>query len=218
MSEVNIAGECAQLEGVVFVGQTLAPLFLNDPAHGAIDDMLAAMLSLDVDEAAEEWPFVPADEAGEALQMIKKGLSDGPHADDLVWEYRRLFVGPAKMPCPPWGSVYTDRDCVVFGESTLELRAWMRARGIKRLGDEKTPEDHIGLMLALMAWVAQDKPELLGEYLTKHLLPWSSHYLDQLTDAAEHPFYEGLARITKLSLEGIQDAFALEVTYPRFYR
>ena len=67
-------------------------------------------------------------------------------------EYRRLFVGPAPKPAPPWGSVYTDRECVVFGESTLALRAWMRAQGIARLVDDKTPEDHIGLMLVLMAW------------------------------------------------------------------
>ena len=216
--EVCSAKGRAQLEGVVFVGQTLAPLFLNDPAHGALDEELAAMAALDVDAAAKEWPFVEAEAAHEALSLMKQGLEEGPHAEALVWEYRRLFVGPAKMPCPPWGSVYTDRDCVVFGESTLALRAWMRKTGIKRLGDEKTPEDHIGLMLALMAWIAQEKPELLKEFLIDHLLPWSSHYLEQLDEAARHSFYKGLAQIVKASLEGMQDAFGLEVSYPRFFR
>lgn len=216
--EVCSAKGRAQLEGVVFVGQTLAPLFLNDPAHGALDEELAAMAALDVDVAAKEWPFVKAQSACAALALMKQGLEEGPRAEALVWEYRRLFVGPAKMPCPPWGSVYTDRDCVVFGESTLALRAWMRKTGIKRLGDEKTPEDHIGLMLALMAWIAQEKPELLKEFLIDHLLPWSSHYLEQLDEAARHPFYKGLAQIAKASLEGMQDAFGLEVSYPRFFR
>ena len=36
-----------------------------------------------------------------------------------MWEYRRLFVGPGHLPAPPWGSVYTDRECVIFGEATL---------------------------------------------------------------------------------------------------
>lgn len=218
MPEVCSSKGRAQLEGVVFVGQTLAPLFLNDPAHGALDEELAAMAALDVDAAAEEWPFVSADQARGALDLMKRGLTEGPHSEDLIWEYRRLFVGPAKMPCPPWGSVYTDRDCVVFGASTLALRAWMRASGIQRLGDEKTPEDHIGLMLALMAWISQEKPELLKDFLLDHLLPWSSHYLSQLDEAARQPFYKGLAQITKMSLEGMQEAFGLEVTYPRFYR
>lgn len=218
MPEVCSSKGRAQLDGVVFVGQTLAPLFLNDPAHGALDEELGALSQLDVSAAAQEWPFVQAGQAQAALDLMKQGLEEGPHGEALVWEYRRLFVGPAKMPCPPWGSVYTDRDCVVFGESNLALRAWMRKNGIKRLGDENTPEDHIGLMLALLAWLAQEKPELVKEFLLDHLLTWSSHYLDQLIEAAQQPFYEGLARIAKASLEGMQEAFGLEVTYPRFYR
>ncbi|WP_417143225.1 Tat proofreading chaperone DmsD [Raoultibacter massiliensis] len=131
---------------------------------------------------------------------------------------RRLFVGPAKKPAPPWGSVYTDRECVVFGESTLALRRWMRENGIERTTDEKTPEDHIGLMLVLLAWLAANKPELIEPYLQDHVLTWSSHFLDQLAEAAEHPFYEGLALLAKESLEGLQRELDLEVAYPRYYR
>lgn len=218
MPEVCSAKGRAQLEGIAFVGQTLAPLFLNDPAPGALDDELALLSGLDLQEAAEEWPFVSYEDAFSALSLMKSGLEEGFRSDDLVWEYRRLFVGPGKMPCPPWGSVYTDKDCVVFGEATLELRAWMRENGIRRLGDENTPEDHIGLMLALLAWIAQEKPELTKDFLLEHLLPWSAHYLEQLSEAAEQPFYEGLALIAKSSLDGMRDAFGLEVSYPRFYR
>ena len=115
-----------------------------------------------------------------------------------------IFVGPAPKPAPPWGPVYTDRACVVFGEGTLELRAWMRAHGVRRTTDERTPEDHIGLMLALMSYLARNQPDDLDEFLQIHLLTWSSHFLDQLVEAADHPFYEGLARLAKASLEGIQ--------------
>ena len=142
--------------------------------------------------------------------------ADGGEA--MKWEYRRLFVGPQSLPAPPWGSVYTDRDCVVFGESTIALRSWMRARGIERLNDEKDPEDHIGLVLAMAAWLAEEKPELVGEFLRLHVLPWSGHLLEQLEAAAEHPFYKGLASIARTSLSGMRDAFGLEVVEPRFYR
>ena len=138
--------------------------------------------------------------------------------DGLTWEYRRLFIGPGAKPAPPWGSVYTDRECVVFGATTLELRAWMREHGVARAADEKTPEDHIGLMLALMAWLAQNQPADLGEFLSLHFLTWVGHFLDELADAAEHPFYEGLARLTRASLDGVQEALGLEVVAPRFYR
>ena len=106
----------------------------------------------------------------------------------------------------------------MFGESTLALRDWMRGRGIARTTDERTPEDHIGLMLALMAWVARNQPAALDDYLSLHLLTWSSHFLGRLEDVAEHPFYRGLARLTRASLEGIQRDRFLTVVYPKFYR
>ena len=215
---MNDSIEQNELDRIICVGQTLATLFLNDPSRGPIDNELAALADLEVENAAHEWPFVEYQEARESLELMQRGLEDGPHSENLMWEYRRLFVGPAKMPCPPWGSVYTDRDCVVFGESNLALRAWMRECGIKRLGDDKTPEDHIGLMLALLAWIAQEKPERVEEFLQKHLITWSSHYLAQLEEAAQQPFYKGLARIARASLEGMQNELGLEVTYPRFYR
>lgn len=206
------------LEGIAFVGETLGPFFLQDPKTGEAGAAFQALAALDVDAAAAEWPFAGEAEARVCLALMKEGLAHGIEDDDLVWEYRRLFVGPAPKPAPPWGSVYTDRECVVFGESTLALRAWMRAQGIARLVDDKTPEDHIGLMLMLMAWIARNQPADLDDYLRLHLLPWSSHFLDELAEAAKQPFYEGLARLAKASLEGIQSERALDVAYPRFYR
>lgn len=206
------------LEGIAFVGETLGPFFLQDPKTGEAGAAFQALAALDVDAAAAEWPFAGEAEARACLALMKEGLAHGIEDDDLVWEYRRLFVGPAPKPAPPWGSVYTDRECVVFGDSTLALRAWMRAQGIARLVDDKTPEDHIGLMLVLMAWIARNQPADLDDYLRLHLLPWSSHFLDELAEAAKQPFYEGLARLAKASLEGIQSERALDVAYPRFYR
>lgn len=208
----------AMLEAVAFVGDTLAPFFLQDPRTGDAGPAFKALAALDAAAAAAEWPFVDEAAARDALEGMVDGLSAGVDSDGLVWEYRRLFVGPAAKPAPPWGSVYTDRECVVFGASTLALRQWMREQGIERTTDDRTPEDHIGLMLALMAWIARNRPEALDEYLQDHLLTWSSHFLDELADVAEHPFYEGLARLTKASLEGIQNARGLEVVPPRYYR
>ena len=216
--EPNDARE--RMEAVHFVGSTLAPFFLNDPSTGAIDAGLAAMAALDADAAAVEWPFVETAAAKRCLELMADGAKqrESDSGEALKWEYRRLFVGPQSLPAPPWGSVYTDRDCVVFGESTLALRSWMRAHGVKRLSDEKTPEDHIGLVLAMAGWLAEAKPELVGEFLQLHVLPWSGHLLEQLEDAAQHPFYQGLAAIARMSLEGMKDVFSLDVAVPRFYR
>lgn len=206
------------MEAVAFVGETLAPFFLQDPRTGDAGPSFQVLSALDAPIAAAEWPFVDEAVARDTLCLMVEGLSAGVDDDALVWEYRRLFVGPAAKPAPPWGSVYTDRECVVFGASTLALRQWMRDQGIERTTDDRTPEDHIGLMLALMAWIARNRPEVLDEYLREHLLTWSSHFLDALAASSEHPFYEGLARLTKASLEGIRDELGIDVVYPRFFR
>lgn len=219
--------DAATLEGVAFLGNTLAPFFLQDPRTGSAEAEFAAVAALDVQAADAEWPFVGEEEAARCLAMMVEGLAPSCDAgengafaadDDLTWEYRRLFIGPGAKPAPPWGSVYTDRECVVFGATTLELRAWMREHGVARIADKKTPEDHIGLMLALMAWLAQNQPADLGEFLSLHFLTWAGHFLDELADVAEHPFYEGLARLTRASLDGVQKTLGLEVVVPRFYR
>ena len=219
--------DAATFEGVAFLGNTLAPFFLQDPRTGDAGAEFAAVATLDAQAAGAEWPFVGKEEAACCLAMMVEGLAPSCAAeesgafaadDDLTWEYRRLFIGPGAKPAPPWGSVYTDRECVVFGATTLELRAWMREHGVARAADEKTPEDHIGLMLALMAWLAQNQPADLGEFLSLHFLTWVGHFLDELADVAEHPFYEGLARLTRASLDGVQEALGLEVVTPRFYR
>ena len=207
-----------ELDAVAFAGSALAPFFLEDPRTGNASDAFEAIAALDVDEAADAWPFADADAAREALSLTQEGLAAGIDDDDLMWEYRRQFVGPAARPAPPWGSVYTDHDGVIFGESTLALRAWMRENGIERTTDERTPEDHIGLMLAMMAFLAQERPDLLDDYLSQHFLTWAPHYLDALEEATTHPFYEGLAQLTRATLLGIQNARELTVVEPRFYR
>ena len=214
----EVAEEAALMEAVAFVGSALAPFFLNDPRTGDAADSFAALAELDAAAAAADWPFADAAAAETALALMVEGLAAGADNDDLVWEYRRQFVGPGRFPAPPWGSVYTDRECVIFGESTLALRAWMRRAGINRTTDERTPEDHIGLMLAMLAFLAQNRPELVDEYLRDHLLTWAPHYLEVLDEATTHPFYRGLAQLTRASLEGLGAARELSVTLPRFYR
>lgn len=52
-------------------------------------------------------------------------------------------------PCqpPPWGSVWLDKESVLFGDSTLALRQWMRENGIALEADGNEPEDHFGTVL-----------------------------------------------------------------------
>lgn len=206
-----------ELEAIAFIGEVLGPLFLYDPTDAAIAPTYEMLAALDVDEAAREWPLVDDDVARGALALMTGGIAEGV-GDDVVWEYRRLFVGPGPKAAPPWGSVYTDRECVVFGEATLALRQWMRENGISRPGDGTEPEDHIGLMLLLLAWVARNRADLLDDYAAMHLLTWAPHFLEEMEAAAASPFFEGLAALTRAALAGVASARGLAVETPRFYR
>lgn len=222
----------ATLEGVALVGLTLGPLFACDPVldRDRVGALYVTLSASDAHELAEDWPFVDRDEAYDALSKLVDGAArfedtlavDGESlaaVPALASEYRRLFVGPAKKAAAPWGSVYTDKDQVVFGASTLALRAWMRESGIElRQSGGEEPEDHIGMMLELMAWIAGNRPELLEDYLAIHLLTWAPHFLTLMQAATTSDFFNGLAALTRTSLLGIKNALALEVVEPRFYR
>jgi TorA maturation chaperone TorD len=205
-------------QGIAFIGDTLAPLFLFDPLSGRLDDELSYLATADLAGLAASWPFVTNEDAADALADMRAGLEAGATDRALHNEYKRLFIGPDAKPAPPWGSVYTDVDSVVFGESTLALRAWMQGHGVRFHPPENEPEDHIGYMLAQMSWLAQNRAELLADFLRLHLLTWSDHFLSLFVAAAAHPFYTGLGALTRTSLAGVQDALGLKVVYPHYYR
>ena len=191
----------------------------GDDAVARVRDALALMHGALAGDGAEGAAADGAAGDGAPAAGDQDGAAAGAVIDDdLIWEYRRLFVGPGHLVAPPWGSVYTDRDCVIFGESTLDLRRWMRENRIKVAEDKGEPEDHIGTMLSLMAWVAEHKGEVLPEYLQVHLLTWAPHYLGILERETTHPFYRGLAQLTRESLEGLRLKLDLDVKEPRFYK
>lgn len=205
-------------EQVAFVGEVLGPFYLYDPEDANVQPAYQAFANLDASAAAHDWPFLEAPDVLPLLLEMQEGIGGEKPSEQLTWEYRRLFVGPAQKVAAPWGSVYTDREGIVFGESTMALRQWMRQQEVIRLGNKNDPEDHIGLMLILMARIAQNKPELLKDYCEQHFFTWSSHYLKLLESRSTQQFFEGLAALTLLSLEGIQEAFGFSVEYPKFHR
>lgn len=140
------------------------------------------------------------------------------HNEESVWEYRRLFVGPTHKAAPPWGSVYTDYQEVMFGASTLELRAWMRACGITQTQHDNMPDDHIGLLIALLDSLLPERLDCALELLQLHLLPWCGHFFGILERETTHPLYRALARFGNAYLNNVWYITQLSVVIPHFYR
>lgn len=103
--------------------------------------------------------FLSENKRSEIQQNLQKVADEQIEAD-----YQALFIGPNNLPAPPWGSVYLDKESVVFGESLLALRAFLQHSGIDFSLNQNEPEDHIGLMLMLTAYLLDENQHLLKPF------------------------------------------------------
>lgn len=161
----------------------------------------------------QDWPLSP-----ETLQPVADTFatsSDEPLTD--AWQ--RLFIGPYALPAPPWGSVWLDRESVLFGDSTLALRQWMRENGIAFEMQQNEPEDHFGTLLLLAAWLIENgRDSECDQLLAWHLLPWSTRFLSVFVDNAGHPFYTALGRLAQLTLADWRSTLVIPVAEKTLYR
>ena len=68
-------------------------------------------------------------------------------------EYMRLFVGPGHVKVPIWESVYFDREGLLFGENTLQVRAFYEKHGVEYQFKHQQPEDHMAVELDFMLFL-----------------------------------------------------------------
>lgn len=194
----------ANVEDIEQCALLLGTLFLERPALPHCKEIIRGLAAM---KLAEEWPWGTAEDLHAVSEELARTGRADIHETDRA--YHRLFVGPRKLAAPPWGSVYLDSEAVVFGDSCLAISRWMRAQGIElHEAESREPIDHIGRMLALLSWLASNRPELVGEFLDQHLLPWAPTYLEKLNSAAEGSFYQALAHLTAITLASIENELA----------
>ncbi|MBD1564801.1 TorD/DmsD family molecular chaperone [Vibrio sp. S12_S33] len=138
--------------------------------------------------------------------------------NELQLEHDRLFSGIGDMPAPPWGSVYLDKESIVFGESMLEYRQFLRQCGLSLNSDHKEPDDHIGLMLMVLGLLLKDERySLAKELLQAHLITWFDFYIKRLTKASYCDAYVTLAESAKKVLSILIDRFQITQVERRDY-
>lgn len=150
--------------------------------------------------------------------ILIAGLIEQGMRQDLSLAYQYLFIGPNDLPAPPWGSVYLDKESVIFGDSLLTLRDFLTARQIEFVHTQNEPEDHLGLMFMLAAYLAETKPEWLAEFLSRHFLTWAYRCLDLIAAQTDYPFYRAMALLARQTLKDWQRRLNLQVDTPQLYR
>ncbi|MDO3773996.1 Tat proofreading chaperone DmsD [Salmonella enterica] len=181
-----------QCDNFSMTARVLGALFYFAPESAEASPLVSAFTS---DEWQTQWPL-PSEELPQLARMFKDGGDDS-----LTESFQRLFIGPYALPSPPWGSVWLDRENVLFGESTLALRQWMRENSIQFERQQNEPEDHFGSLLLMAAWLAEQRRHSECEQLLAwHLFPWSSRFLGVFIENAGHPFYLALGKLASLTL------------------
>lgn len=198
-------------ESISLTGKILGAVLFYPPDSREVQPLIALL------ENSEWGPLWPCATEHTKVQVTEYFSQIDQAQESLTDAYQRLFVGPYALPAPPWGSVYLDKESVVFGDSTLVLRQWMRENGIEPHLTQAEPEDHIGLLLMMSAWLAENSPAMLNEFLTMHLLPWSGRYLELLRQKADHPFYVGVAVLAESTLFGWIQQQGLDVKTADLY-
>ncbi|HEX9033367.1 MAG TPA: molecular chaperone TorD family protein [Streptosporangiaceae bacterium] len=180
--------------------------------------LLAHWWSRPVEDEVSTWVAWRADAAEVASDlaggMAPAGLpaatsGDGPA---LLEEYERLFVGPAKVPCPPYESYWRDDVPIdiwhsLMGPCTAELRQLYRRLGIDVTGGQPELPDHVAVELEALAYALTrpDGHDVAHSLLTGHLGRWLPRLCKAVAAQASHPFYRDLAVITPVWLTAIAE-------------
>lgn len=129
----------------------------------------------------------------------------------LTTEYTRLFLGPTKLPAPPWESVYVSKEPLLFQESTLTVRRSYLKHGFIPQNYPHEADDHLALELDFMASLSglahnaleqsdfdkvTDAMEDQKAFLEDHLLKWIPQFAAKL-NASDTYAYGNLAHILR---------------------
>ncbi len=138
------------------------------------------------------------------LARIRDEREAPEYLDRLKDEYTRLFVGPTEMSAPPWESVYTGEEGMLFQLSTLEVRDFYRRFGLLPEGYPRVADDSLALELGFMAELARrsvaafeagDDAALAAvlrgalDFLNAHLLIWVPRLLERMAGAESDWLY-----------------------------
>jgi TorA maturation chaperone TorD len=192
----------------------MSVLFGSEPKAELIETVLneATQLALEYTFEEEGIDKEAIDAQLDILMQLREAYAADKEQvlDRLKNEYMVLFVGPERLPAPPWESVYRSKERLLFNADTLEVRQIYLESGLLSSGYPNEADDHLSTELDFMfrlaeqtreAFLADEGDELASlldiqrSFLEKHLLVWVGQFTEDIQKATTQMLYPPMARV-----------------------
>lgn len=201
----SVLGDCQPLiELRMYAYGVLNRIFLEEPTGDFLQWLKAAHF-LKLFPFQEEHPLIK-----EGIELAAQSLEnlDLGRFERIRWDYTHLFIGPHKIPAPPWESVYLNKERLIFQEETLNVRRAYLKYCLVPQNFGREADDHLGYELDFMYRLCQlslEDAEFIGsilsdqkDFLQNHISKWVPLICKDICFHAKTDFYKGLA----MCLEG----------------
>lgn len=153
--------------------------------------------------------------SGETSKELQEGANlllacaDYP-ADEMMFEYNALFVGPGKLLAPPYESSYRNPEKTLMQQETLAVRSFYSRAGLQCGALNSIPDDHLALELEFICYLLaragkyleQRNPEaaelfleLYREFFMEHAASWIPEHCQDVLKCAQTPLCKGMAMV-----------------------
>src|SRR6476661_8639917 len=134
-------------------------------------------------------------------------------ADDgaVSKEFFALFIGLGRGELLPYASYYLTG--FLHERPLARVREDLERLGIERAGPSREPEDHIAILLEVMAGLARGDFEAdfseQARFFERHLKPWAARMFADIEMSQTANFYRAVGRVGRIFMELESEAFTL---------
>jgi len=214
------------LEHAAVTFSALGAVLYREPDEASVGELLESGFFEDIPFAGDN---AQVREGIALLGQWASGVREEDFAGAVVGlrcEWLRLFVGIHVPQAPAWATFYFEKDPLIFGRKTLEVRQWYARYGLQIERKHKEPDDHLGLMLQFLATVITQEADALRsgdqdaaaclradeqQFVASALQPWVGRWQELVAAGCKEDggtFYPGLALLIVGALQVFSQRFS----------
>lgn len=184
----------------------------DTPAKAELSALLARLFAAELDSDLYDRLCMAGSPRLSWFEPTVLALPRAQALELLAVEYCRLFVGPQAL-CPPYASAQRG-EAMLGGRARTHLEAFMAAHGVfVPLAEWRIASpDHIAVELAVLGRLYSEgfSAAVIGEFLSRHLLPWVPGFLVDVRSCAHYQLYQLAAKFGSALLRDESSSGAME--------